>query len=218
VADFGEIKAQIKRDLVRDSELSSDGNATLDDDTIEHYVKSAIAFYSTMPLYFNEATATLTTVASQSTLGTSEGFPTDFIADIALVHVGEAYVVPKVGFDFLLNLEQSSVVSTSPSTQYYTSFNSELRLFPQPDSIFTLTFYYTKELTVLSDDTDTNSWTTDGERLIRSRAMGDIYAYRLQDTARASTMYQIADVELSQLQSRDTGRNSSGQLTVYGML
>ena len=81
MANFGEMKAQISRDLVKGSELDSDDTATLDDDSIEHYIKAAIQFYRVKPLYFNEATATLTTVADQKTLGTSEGFPSDFISE-----------------------------------------------------------------------------------------------------------------------------------------
>ena len=60
-------------------------------------------------------------------------------------------------------------------------FGDQLRLWPVPARVTTLTLYGLARLSTLSADLDSNSWTTEGEALIRHQAKLLVYRDVLRD-------------------------------------
>ena len=61
-----------------------------------------------------------------------------------------------------------------------------------------------------TDPTETNSWMTDGEALIRSQAKGDLYINQLKNADMAKAMFEQATYWKDQLKDYATTRGSSG--------
>jgi hypothetical protein len=71
---------------------------------------------------------------------------------------------------------------------YYAYYKQNIRLYPIPDAVYTITLAYVYKLTALSDGGDSNAWTTDAEELIRCRAKADLYGHLLKEYDAADRM------------------------------
>lgn len=148
-------------------------------------VLSAVAFYAREPFYFNTKTNTVSTVADQEYYSSSD------LADIAtLVKINAMAVtlngvkVPVKPMDFeIMDGWQNGAVKALP--RYYAYYKQNLRLYPIPDAVYTLTLAYVYKLTALSADGDSNAWTTDAEELIRARASRRLYENVVRNPERA---------------------------------
>ena len=62
-----------------------------------------------------------------------------------------------------------------------------IRLWQPPNQVYTVTMFYVARLAELSADSDSNAWTNEGERLIRTRAkinlIRDVMGIRTNDMA-----------------------------------
>lgn len=63
----------------------------------------------------------------------------------------------------------------------WTQYGARVRLYPTPDAIYTLTWTGLFEESTLSSSSDTNSWMTDGELLIRHTARMTVLRDYLRD-------------------------------------
>ncbi len=168
MSDFGTMKTRI-------------GNETLRTDTVSlgfigDEIVSAIAHYENQPFQFNETRATASTVADTAYIA----LPTDFID---LVHMkvelnGSNYQMYSCDFEEIEDMDTGTYTG-QPSQ--YAIYDQQFRLYPVPDTVYTLTLAYIKELGSLSADTDTNAWMTTGEELIRQRASAAFKVNYLQD-------------------------------------
>ena len=134
MSTFGEVKEAIRRAIVRNMELTSDGNAALSDDTISYYIKRAIDHYKSEKFFFNEKSledSTTTLVADQSFLAV----PSDFIAPII-------WRITQTSFSNLISLRRYTDIESlrtqraSTSTQtpdVYAIKNDKFELFNTPD-------------------------------------------------------------------------------------
>jgi len=93
--------------------------------------------------------------------------------------------------------EQDGSVEGEPRVFAY--FKENIRLYPIPDAVYTITLSYIYRLTALSADGDSNAWTTDAEELIRSGAKRRIALNYLESevvAARFAVMEREAFTEM----------------------
>lgn len=156
-------------------------------------INLAIDFYQRRRFSFLETQATAITVAGQEFMA----LPADFgsMDSLTITVNGAQYVVSEQRYD------QLEVWAFSTSTGQPTDFavyNQQLRLYPIPNDAYSLRMSYVRELQPLSADDDTNAWTTDGERLIRSRVLWTLYATRIKDFEAAQAAKALENEELDQ--------------------
>lgn len=179
MSNYGDMKSRIANE-VADSTISAE---------IILAIKSAIKFYERKEFYFNTKTGTFATVASQ------EDYDSTANADIPnIVRIFEPVKVTASSFKYDVDIvpiydidsAQDGAITGRPGCLAY--FAEEIRLFPIPDTVYTVTMRYIYRLAELSADSDTNGWTDDAEELIRQRAKMIIAADVLRDV----DMYQAA--------------------------
>lgn len=178
MSDFGTMQAEIADDLAR-SDLTTQ---------IKSAIKSAIRHYERKRYTFNETTNTFSTVASQNYYGAAalSDIPNMFAIDgMKCLSGGSKYTVHEKEFAYIDDIDTGD--STGDPT-FFCLYNNQIRLYPTPDSVRTITVAYAYKLPTLSADADTNAWMVDGYDLIKACAKGDIYENVIRDFAESDRM------------------------------
>lgn len=215
MATYGELQEAIKRALVRDTELSSDGTAALADDTIKYYIKRAIDHYKAEALFFNRKSLedATTTIAADSETRTA---PTDFVEPITwrITQSGFTTVLRRIKYLEIEHMRVEPGQQIQQTAQFYAVEPNAgvftFELFPKSAQSMTTKLSYIFELGALTADGSSNGWTTDGENLIRNKALFYIYSERLQDSGRAAPYQFAADEEFDMLRDRTVDNVGSG--------
>ena len=171
-------------------------------------VLSAVAFYAREPFYFNTKTNTFSTVANQEYYSSSD------LADIAtlvkiftLTVTQNSIKMPVKPISFAdIDDAQTGEVKARPA--YYAYFKQNIRLYPIPDAVYTMTMAYVYKLAALSADGDSNAWTTDAEELIRARASRRLYENVVRNTGRAE-IARMQEAEALAALKRETRMRTS---------
>ncbi len=156
-------------------------------------INLAISFYQRRRFSFLETQATAVTVSGQEFMA----LPLDFgdMDSLTIQVNGAEYVLQEQRYD---QLEVWSFTNSTGQPTDFAVYNQQLRLYPVPDDAYTLRMSYVRELPPLAADDDTNAWTTEGERLIRSRVLWVLYASRVKDYDAAQAAKMIESEELDQ--------------------
>ena len=174
----------------------------------QNAIQSAISFYEDTSFWFNDEIATAST-----TNGTEYyALPTDFRADRSLTCTvnGNSYPLRRQSQKTLDNwFINSSNYTGYPSD--YGIYKEQFRLYPIPNGTYTLTLSYTKQLSALSADADTNAWMVEAEELIRSRAEYDLCMRVLKKPEWAALYRQLELDVFENLQSASIPYQSTGR-------
>jgi hypothetical protein len=147
-------------------------------------INRAIEFYESERFYFQETSGTFSTVANQESYTTSS-IPTDIREiDIATITLSSSTILTltKRSFDWI---REKNVGASTGTPENYAWYNNKIWLYTIPNQVWTITLYYKKSYTALSNDSDTNDWTTKAEDLIENHAMWQIYDQVLKDSEQA---------------------------------
>lgn len=144
-------------------------------------ILNAVRYYERRLFYFNQKTATFSTVKDQ------EYYSSTDLADIANLIQIQAMKVTVNGSKLnmaeatfgQIDADQDGAVKSFP--KFYAYFKQNLRFFPIPDAVYTITMAHHYRLAALSADADTNVWTTEAEEMIRNRARAGIAANKLRN-------------------------------------
>jgi hypothetical protein len=98
----------------------------------------------------------------------------------------------------------------------YGIFGNQIRLYPIPDAVYSLTISGLARLPTLSGDSDSNGWTEDGEALIRSEAKLILYRDILRDTEGAQLAASAVDRALEALQRKAVAKLGTGRIAPWG--
>lgn len=137
---------------------------------INQAIQTAIKFYERKEFYFNQKTASFATVAAQEYYGAAalSDIP-DIIRIISATVTSAGSKYPLLYSDFAtMDAMQDGAVTSMPRHLAY--FGQQIRLYPIPDTVYTMGLSYIYRFAALSADGDTNAWMTDGEELIRQSA------------------------------------------------
>lgn len=202
MATLGTMRARIADELNR-SDIDSQ---------IDQAIESAIDFYEDKDFWFNEAIATTATVDGTEYYSV----PSDYIRGTSFVLTvnGTEYTLKKRTNDWINQQKVSTTFKSFPTD--YAEYNEQFRLYPVPNGAYTLTIYYSKVLTSISGDSDSNEFTGSAEELIRSRAKWSIYTHLLRDIEGAQLMKACEVEAYRRLQSETDGKLSSGRVKAWG--
>lgn len=206
MSQLSQVRSRIADDINR-SDLGTQIDVAINR-AIEHYEKDYF--------WFKDKTATFSTVASQEVYTSADsGYPTD-LSEIDYVEVSISsnyqYEVVPTDFKDIQHKNPGSTTLTGYPTNY-ALYNENMYLYPTPNGAYGITVYYQQKYTALSNDTDTNDWTTDAEDLIEARATWWILSRVIKDYQGA----QVAKAEemdaLAALQAKTRKLTANGKVT-----
>jgi len=183
----------------------------------ENAIKTAISFYEKDRFWFLEQRSTTTTVNAQEYYPVPDNY---LDLDSLVIEVNNyAYPLNKRSYGTLeaWHVKQSVFLGyPSDYAIYATGEQTQIRLYPVPNGSYQLTLSYFGSLDVLEAESDTNSWLTIGEELVRSRAEWTLYAQKLRDVDAAQMTKVIETEALSQLERLTKMRQFTGRTEKRG--
>ena len=163
MSTYGEMQTRIADELINDGDISTA--------QIQNAIQSTIADYSGEAFWFNEAVSTFSTVANQELYTSSDLAAIPSIIRILSMRTNNSNAwngyINGITNDQIEDIQDGSIKGTP---NYYSRFANKIRLYPIPDSAYTVKISYISTLTALSADSDTNAWTEDAEEVIRQGA------------------------------------------------
>ena len=194
-------------DEISDSNLTSQINAA---------IQSAIAFYERQRFYFNSrVTDTFSLVANQEYYGSAAlaAIPNLIEIDDMYATIGTTrYQILPATFDEIAAMQDGGMTGDPPYRYAYHA--QQLRMYPIPSAVRTVTMSDHYRLTALSADGDSNAWTTDAEELIRCHAKHDLATNVINDDGMAARMERRIPMLLQALKSETRRRRSLKALRV----
>lgn len=165
MANFLDMQTRIADELDR-SDLTAQ---------IKKAIITAVAFYARKKFYFTETSFTFNTVVGREYYTSSDAaaIATSPYLEILNININQGRVeLDKKSFQYI---DDISYLATSLGMPEMWAYRAEqIRLYPIPSQIWTVTAFNIPRLTELSSDTDTNAWTNDAEAMIRARAKLDV--------------------------------------------
>lgn len=180
---------------------------------INSAIQDAIKFYERKRFWFNQKTGTFSTVASQEYYDDSDlSDISGMLSILSMQCAVSSFKSPVHPLSFeSIDAMQNGGVQAMPG--YFAYFNEQIRLYPIPDAVYTVTAAYHYRFPALSADGDSNPWTTDAEELIRTRAKRTLALHKLWDVEMYARLMPAENEALSALQAETTRRRSVNQLT-----
>lgn len=183
---------------------------------IKRAIVSAVAYYERKGFYFMEGAFTFNTEVGTEyyDAGNAQGITSSPQIDILNINVNQGRIqMEKVDFQWMDSISYLATSLGRPQKWAYSA--GQIRLYPIPSQVWTITAFNTPRITMLSADTDANSWTNDAEALIRARAKMDLClnVIRGPDMADEVAGYMGQEKqELAALFGEMTSREATGQL------
>lgn len=205
--------------LATKQRVASELNGTLaaTDTAIASAILTAIAKYEPETFRFNDASTTVATVAGTSSYNMYTGATAITWSRLDPPTVQNSttiWTLAPVDYDWMVQ-QDDSVTPYRGRPDCYAVFNNQIRLYPTPDAIYTLTLRGTRRLTALSADGDTNGWTTDGEALIRNAALAELCQNYTQEYDRAQIYLAKAYDEFNKLRVENERIRNNGPVRGY---
>ena len=203
---FGTMKTRIA-DEISDSGLTSQ---------IAAAIQSAIAYYERQRFWFNtRVTDSFALVANQEYYGSAAlaAIPNLIEIDDMYATIGTTrYQILPTTFDEIAAMQDGAVTADPPYRFAYHA--QQIRMYPIPSAVRTVTMADHYRLTALSADGDSNAWMTDAEELIRCHAKADLAANVTNDDGMAARMERRLPMLLAALKSETRRRRSIRTLRI----
>jgi hypothetical protein len=207
MATLGQLKYQIASDLRR-SDLTTEIAAAITD---------AIRNHSTERFWFNQtATYALSTVNGTDEYTLAESAPIlEFIEiDRVKAQVGSTwYTLMRLGWDEMDELF-ATATSGQPSDWAFTGSN-EFRLYPTPNAVYPIEINGHYRLSLLTEDSQFNAWTTEGKDLIRYTALKRLFAFPIRNMEQLQSADAAGMRELEYLRRETEKRTRFGYMRPY---
>jgi hypothetical protein len=204
MSDFGTMKTRIANEMER-SDLLSGG-------FISNAIQDAIKLHEQRRFWFNESRdLTFNTVAAQRIYTASDAawIASILTIDELFVTVGgqNRCLRRREAAEIELMADNAALVGEPYSWAYW---DNSIQLYPIPQQAYTVRAYGHIRLAALSEDSDTNAWMTDGERLIRQSAKALICSDVTFDGEGANRYGGLAEIALGALEEETGRRQSTG--------
>jgi hypothetical protein len=180
-------------------------------------VQEAIDTYAKQRFWWNQSLSeTFVTVAAQEYYGASDNAKIPYVVEFDSVKATIASTnkptLQKWDWQTLENWNSDGASTGQPTDYAY--YAQQIRLYPIPDAVYTITMSGLFLLTRLSADADTNAWVTrgQGEKLIRCHASALFYGTYLRQTERAAQFMALANQESSDLTASLSRRQATGRI------
>lgn len=194
--------------------IASDLSRTDLTSQIKSAIGDAIEQYSNTRFYFNVTRSlTFNTVVAQRAYGASDlaqipniiGIDTMFLFD-----GGRPLELDKYEADEFEWLQSTSTGNGRPCA--YTYIDSQILVWPLPVAVYPIRPHMHYLLDPLVNDTDSNAWTNDAEKLIRCHAKLLLYANVLEDTDGMQRMQVQIQSYMDSLTYQTTARMATGRI------
>lgn len=169
---------------------------------IKKAILSAVAFYARKKFYFTETSFTFNTVVGQEYYGTvaNAAIVTSPNLEILNINVNQGRIqLEKQDFDYIDSISYLPTSLGRPEMWAWSA--NQIRLYPIPSQVWTITAFNTAYLTTLSADTDTNVWMQESyaEALIRARAKMDLICNVIRGVDMADELALVMGQEKQEL-------------------
>lgn len=197
-------------------ELANDGDITTAQ--INFAIGDTIKVYERKPWWFNQKTDTFPTVAAQEYYSSADLADIPNIVQIVSATLDTGSLKhPLKALDYVaIDDEQDGSVDGEP--RVFAVFKENIRLYPIPKAVYTVTLSYIYRLPALSADADTNAWTDEAEELVRQGAKRRIALNYLQSEEVAARFASLEREAYSELMAENRRRWPNKQLRVPAML
>ena len=201
MATLGVMKARIADEIAR-SDLTSQ---------IALAIQTAIEFHDGKRFSFNEAQDTFSTVAAQEWYTETDA---TWIIDVRrfdsvrITVSGRPYPLTKRTFAWMERFSAGTPTSGDPTDYCY--YKRNIRLYPVPNAVRTISVSYVQKLEDLATDADENAWTDEAEELTRLRAKIILFEDVIRDDAAFKEADRIRLKEGEVLSKMITQYNASG--------
>lgn len=190
MSTFGTMKRRIVDEMVR-GDLTATDSATL----VARAVVDAIQYFGTRHTWFNEfhnSSHATTASSPYVTLSASVG-EVQLISVKVRITANREYPLAEDGFQAIDRIDTSQY---SGYPEVYAYYNGKLRMYPIPDSAYTVLMYGTQilpEVSLGAASAATNAWMTHGEQPIRLHAKGNLYRDYIRNPQEAGALYAEAE-------------------------
>jgi hypothetical protein len=205
MSTYGTMKTRIADEFVNESITTAQ---------IENAIKSAVKHYEREAFWFNQKVGTFATVAAQEYYTTAANADIPDIVRIDSMRSSEGNLLRAVSFDHIEQMQDGSV--TSPPG-FYTRYKDQIRLYPIPDAVYTMTMAYIYKLTTLSADADTNAWTDECEEMIRQASKRILSTDILHADDMAQRYAELERVAYDRIRSENKDRSPQKLLRADGI-
>ena len=202
------MQTRIADELDRGSELTAQ---------IKKAIVTAVDFYQRKKFYFTETSFTFNTVVAQEYYGTADvaAIATSPSLEILNIDINAGrFQLVKQSFDYIDSISYLTGALGQPMIWAYRA--EQIRLYPIPSQVWTVTAFNIPRLTALSSDSDSNAWTNDAEALIRTRAKIDLIYNVIRGTDMVEEIALLKDQErqeLAALFGETASRDAQGVMT-----
>lgn len=208
MATFLELQNEVAYNVRTVSTAAASGIET----QIKAAINKAVAHYERQRFYFNETTFTFTTVANQEYYSSSDQANIPNLIDIDAMKIlvnGSTYEILPKGFEYLDEIQTNTAYTGDPI--FYAYYKQQIRFYPVPQAVRTVTVAGLIKYADLSADADYNVFTTEAPDLIRARAEWHLYANLLKDIEGATIAKASENDALSAI-TLETATRSHGKL------
>jgi hypothetical protein len=176
-------------------------------------INRAIRFYYDLEeFWFTETSGTFSTVASQEAYGTADSIPSDInnidYVKITISSTNHQILTPRT-FDWIQSMNQGR--STGDPTDY-AWYQNKFYFYLIPNSVKTITVFYTKTYTDLSADADTNDFLTYAEDLIEARAKWWICSEIIDNEKKAAKSKALETEALIALRTKSDKKKATNKI------
>lgn len=173
MATLGELKTRVYQELNSRTDLEPGVGAL--SDALTRAIERAIEFYADEGFWFTSFVTTQNTTASQ-----------DYIELPSGLRRAETITIPSLGYQLVEisigELTRKQAFSNSSSSpDFWAEHDEQIKLYPTPDSVYSLTITGVEDIGVPANDSSENNWTTRAQDLIAARARMILYRDQFRD-------------------------------------
>lgn len=197
--DYGAMQTRIASEINR-TDLTS---------AIQDAIITAIRFYRKEKFWFNQTTGTVIATASTRTTA----IPSDWEAPVTArleITTNTYYPINLANYSELEERFLSTSMQGYPED--YAIFGNNFYWNPLPIQNYNVYLSYIKQIALPSNSSDTSSWFTDAEGLIRQHAKGVLFQDYLYASDKSAAAFGLAKMELTRLKQEDASRNYSNKI------
>ena len=197
MADLATLKSRIASEIHRSDQTAN----------IAYAIGDAVNHYKGRRFTFNQTRGTLSTVAGTEFYST--------LTDISQIDLITATINGrKVVLEQWTYPEMESIATTTNTQSQpwaWAWYDEQIRLYPVPDAVYTLTVSYLQKVDVPGSDSASNIWTAEAEELIRNAAKKRLYRDVLIDPQSAGAA-EAAEAEVLRRLTKESNQLVTGCL------
>jgi hypothetical protein len=182
-------------------------------------INDAINFYKRKTFWFNEFEESITISSGASTFSFSTNTPLYLFENSGLVIEENDHRWPLAKVS---SIEYDSMNNESTGRPYaWTYRNDAFECYFYADKAYTAVGRGIKDYTALvnvTDDANSNDWTTEAQSLIEFKALARLHGGILQDTKMEAYYNGLANEELKSLMAFHNEKNATGRLSTHSTL